>query len=114
MALFDNYKISSTSEKMRFLACEQIERALKGIYPHTKILPFGSSVNSFGKRDSDLDMFIDHNQKNMTENSVKKDCRLIFHSKGKSYANKLAIMNFCSFALQRMLPGCQVSTFLWF
>ena len=49
MLLFDAYKMSSNNEKMRFLACEQVERCLQGLYPNTKIMPFGSSVNSFGK-----------------------------------------------------------------
>ena len=112
MLLFDAYKMSSNNEKMRFLACEQVERCLEGLYPNTKIMPFGSSVNSFGKRNSDLDMCIVHNRKNMAENSLKsKNSRLVFHSKRISHSSRNVIMSYCSYAMQHMLPGCQVSHF---
>ena len=112
MLLFDAYKMSSNNEKMRFLACEQVERCLEGLYPNTKIMPFGSSVNSFGKRNSDLDMCIVHNRKNMAENSLKsKNSRLVFHSKRISHSSRNVIMSYCSYAMQHMLPGCQVSLY---
>ena len=115
MLLFDAYKMSSNNEKMRFLACEQVERCLEGLYPNTKIMPFGSSVNSFGKRNSDLDMCIVHNRKNMAENSLKsKNSRLVFHSKRISHSNRNVIMSYCSYAMQHMLPGCQVSCYFDF
>ena len=115
MLLFDAYKMSSNNEKMRFLACEQVERWLEGLYPNTKIMPFGSSVNSFGKRNSDLDMCIVHNRKNMAENSLKsKNSRLVFHSKRISHSSRNVIMSYCSYAMQHMLPGCQVSCYFDF
>ena len=43
-----------------------------------KILPFGSSVNSFGKYNSDLDMVISHQNIQMDN----KKSRLLFHTKG--------------------------------
>ena len=108
MLLFEAYKMSSTSEKLRFLACEQVERCLKGLYPNTKIMPFGSSVNSFGKCNSDLDMCILHNQRNLVaENSVKSknNSRLVFHSKRMSHSNRNVALSYCGFAMQHMLPG---------
>ena len=98
--------MSSTSEKVRFLACEQVESSLKGIFPGSKILPFGSSVNSFGKRASDLDMLIVH----PSANTMKKGSRLVFHSKSSTasgFDNGKLMMSNISFSLQNFLPGCQ-------
>jgi hypothetical protein len=36
----------------------QIELCLRGIFAKAEVLPFGSSVNSFGKNNSDLDMIV--------------------------------------------------------
>ena len=51
-------KMTETGTRIRFLACEQIELALTGMFPHAEILPFGSSVNSFGRFDCDLDISV--------------------------------------------------------
>ena len=55
-AYYELMKITEVGTRLRFLACEQIELALTGMFPNVEALPFGSSVNSFGKFDSDLDM----------------------------------------------------------
>lgn len=106
MEMYNTFKMSTTSEKIRFLACEQVESSLKGLFPGSKILPFGSSVNSFGKRASDLDMLIVH----PTSSASKKGSRLVFHSKSSTSSGfdsgKLMISNI-SFSLQNFLPGCQ-------
>ena len=48
-----------------------------------KILPFGSSVNSFGKFDSDLDMVISHQNMQMGYEQMEySPSRLIFHTRG--------------------------------
>ncbi|XP_033100612.1 poly(A) RNA polymerase, mitochondrial-like [Anneissia japonica] len=45
--------------RMRFLVCTLIEDACRKMFPECEVLPFGSSVNNFGKRNCDVDMFID-------------------------------------------------------
>ena len=104
MEMYNSFKMSKTSEKIRFLCCEQIEASLKGMFPKSKILPFGSSVNSFGKRSSDLDMLI-----SQAPTTTKPNSRLVFHSKSSAAhfeSGKLMISNI-SFSLQNFLPGCQ-------
>lgn len=104
--LFDSYKMTAASEKIRFLACEQVEMCLRGIFPRTKIMPFGSSVNSFGKQNCDLDLAIMH------DSPPEKDSRLVFHSKGSNghrHANdEKTVLSFVSYAIQQFLPGCKV------
>ncbi len=51
-------ELGSISTRIRFLACQQIELCLAGLFAKAEVLPFGSSVNSFGKRNSDLDMIV--------------------------------------------------------
>ena len=62
MAMFNACKMTSMSERLRFMICEQIESTVRGLFPYTKVLPFGSSVNSFGKSNADLDMCITHRE----------------------------------------------------
>ena len=59
LALYNFWKMPALGTKLRFMACEQIESALTGMFPAVEVLPFGSSVNSFGKFDADLDMVLD-------------------------------------------------------
>lgn len=44
--------------RLRFLTARQLQTALSGAFPFCKALPFGSSVNSFGKAGCDLDLVL--------------------------------------------------------
>ena len=100
--LHKTFKMTPTGEKIRFLACEQIELTLKGTFANgTKVLPFGSSVNSFGKRNSDLDMILLQQRDKSHQNSSS---RLVFHTKG-TRSNNMYLMTYVSYAIRHMLPG---------
>lgn len=43
---------------LRFFAASLMEDLLSGVFPLATCLPFGSSINGFGKCDSDLDMVL--------------------------------------------------------
>ena len=63
--------------RMRFLVAKQLETAISGMFPCAKALPFGSSVNGFGKMGCDLDLIL-----RINGNEVEKsDSRLVFHTK---------------------------------
>ena len=68
-------KISEVGTRLRFLACEQMELALTGMFPNVEVLPFGSSVNSYGKSNSDLDMCLKliKERKNKGKNKEQKN-----------------------------------------
>ena len=55
-ALYDYCKMTPVAKKLRFMACQQLERSVSGLFPYAEIIPFGSTVNSFGRFDADLDM----------------------------------------------------------
>lgn len=69
-------QLSDLSIRLRFLAANQIENALLGMFPFVKAYPFGSSVNGFGKMGCDLDMIL-------KLDGIEKDksSRLVFHVK---------------------------------
>ena len=56
--LYQFEKLSSLDTKLRFLACQQLELALSGLFPQAEVVPFGSSVNQFGAHTTDLDMIV--------------------------------------------------------
>lgn len=56
--LSDTNKLSDLSSRLRFLTALQIEEAVSGIFANMRVIPFGSSVNGFGRMSSDLDMML--------------------------------------------------------
>ena len=44
--------------RLRFMAAKQIEQPMLGMFPKVQALAFGSSVNGFGKINSDLDIIL--------------------------------------------------------
>lgn len=56
MRLYTCNRLSDFSIRLRFLTALQIEEAFTGLFHQPKVLPFGSSINGFGRMNSDLDM----------------------------------------------------------
>lgn len=56
--LFNTSKLNDLSSRLRFLTALQIEEAISGIFANARVMPFGSSINGFGRMCSDLDMMI--------------------------------------------------------
>ncbi|XP_076366914.1 poly(A) RNA polymerase, mitochondrial-like isoform X2 [Tachypleus tridentatus] len=96
-------QLSDLGSRLRFLICSQLEEALSGMFPNCQVLPFGSSVNGFGKNFCDLDMLLSLNtvQNNPTS-------RLKFQTK-KAYANDRMqtqrTLETVGDILQNFLPG---------
>ena len=59
MVLYKKLRITEIETRLRFFMCSLLEESLKGILHQTTITPFGSSVNSFGRFDCDLDMVLE-------------------------------------------------------
>lgn len=101
--LLERTQLNDIGTRLRFLTAMQIENALKGIFPLARILPFGSSVNSFGKIGSDIDLVL-------TNSKIAKDetNRLIYHSKCVSNSRTQTQRNIeiLGDLLQLFLPGC--------
>ncbi|XP_071788182.1 poly(A) RNA polymerase, mitochondrial-like [Asterias amurensis] len=52
-------ELSDSETRLRFLVCSLIEEAFHKILPDCSLHLFGSSVNGFGRRSCDVDMFLD-------------------------------------------------------
>ncbi|XP_069703599.1 poly(A) RNA polymerase, mitochondrial isoform X1 [Periplaneta americana] len=96
--------LNDLGSRLRFLTARQIELALAGLFPHVKALPFGSSVNGFGRATCDLDVVL------LPDCEVPSDdCRLVFHAKaalmgGRPQTQRL--METLGDVCQLLLPGC--------
>lgn len=67
LALYNRNSISDLSARLRFLTALQIEEAVSAYYPKVKVIPFGSSVNGFGRMQSDLDMVLVYDENGSNE-----------------------------------------------
>lgn len=54
--LHSSTRLGELGSRLRFLTARQLEMALAGMFPQVRALPFGSSVNGFGRAGCDLDL----------------------------------------------------------
>lgn len=101
--LLKRTQLNDIDTRLRFLTAMQIENALKGIFPLSKVLPFGSSVNSFGKIGTDIDLVL-------MDCTVKRNqsSRLIYQGKcmSNSRTQLQRHIEILGDLLQLFLPGC--------
>jgi DNA polymerase sigma len=58
-ALYQRSKLPELGARLRYFISSQIEDTISGIFPCNRVYLFGSSVNGFGHRNSDVDMILD-------------------------------------------------------
>lgn len=83
--LYEKTKLNELSSRLRFLGVQQIEEAFRGFFLNAVVWPFGSTINGFGKLESDLDMILQYNKDSDCVNefpNTNVDRRLMFHVKG--------------------------------
>lgn len=82
--LHDHTRLNDLSIRLRFLGASQIQRALSGLFLNHVVLPFGSTVNGFGRLGCDLDMILHYNSDDSSFRSPNdyNNRRLMFHTKG--------------------------------
>lgn len=104
--LYNNVKLNELGSRLRFLTAYQVEIAFKGLFPFCSVLPFGSSINGFGKINCDLDLVLAYDSRIKQEALAS---RLIYHSKsstGTSHMHKQRHLEIVADVLQYFLPGC--------
>ncbi|XP_051968261.1 poly(A) RNA polymerase, mitochondrial [Xyrauchen texanus] len=57
--LTEAFQLTEENISLRFLVCSLLRDITATYFPESIIMPFGSTVNSFGKLGCDLDMFLD-------------------------------------------------------
>ncbi|KAG8228458.1 hypothetical protein J437_LFUL009109 [Ladona fulva] len=112
------YTLSQLDEvgtRLRFFTAHQVECALRGLFPNMRALPFGSSVNGFGRKGSDLDLCLQFDEdfvkrKHREEGDDSKAAvRLVFQAKTTVASGRAQIqrqMETVGDILQLFLPGC--------
>ncbi|CAH0381406.1 unnamed protein product [Bemisia tabaci] len=103
MTLYLHSKLNDIGSRLRFLTARQIELMLCGVFPHIQAIPFGSSVNSYGKLGCDLDLSL-----LLDDITVNNNSRLVFQAKTR--LNKRTSvqrqMEVVADLIQLLLPGC--------
>lgn len=117
--LYENTRLNDLSVRLRFLGALQIQRALNGLFLNHIVLPFGSTVNGFGKLGCDLDMILHYNSDDTSFRSPSdyNSRRLMFHTKGftsDSDATKRVVIEnhikFLGSLCESFIPGaCHVA-----
>ncbi|XP_043465926.1 poly(A) RNA polymerase, mitochondrial-like [Leptopilina heterotoma] len=98
-------KLDDIELRLRFQMSQEIERCFLGLFPNVEVLPFGSTVNGFGRMGCDLDMFV-------TLDRVKKEDsvqRLVFQTKpselnGKYHQN-IKLLETIGEIMKNFVPG---------
>ncbi|XP_072747868.1 poly(A) RNA polymerase, mitochondrial isoform X2 [Anoplolepis gracilipes] len=75
--LYEILKLSDLETRLRFHTAHHLEQYFSRLFQNTKVLPFGSSLNGFGRKRCDLDLVLVSD--NIEEN--KSASRLVFHTK---------------------------------
>ncbi|KAK9883966.1 hypothetical protein WA026_004902 [Henosepilachna vigintioctopunctata] len=103
LTLYNNTKMTDLECRLRFLTARQMELSVYGMFPHARVLPFGSSVNGFGKMGCDLDVVL-----TLKDNKEDSSSRLVFHCKDSGVDRSSNLRNLEVFGdlLQLFLPGC--------
>uniref|UniRef100_A0A6V7K6U8 Poly(A) RNA polymerase mitochondrial-like central palm domain-containing protein n=1 Tax=Bracon brevicornis TaxID=1563983 RepID=A0A6V7K6U8_9HYME len=103
--LYNFYRIDETSIRLRFLTAQQFERTFSGLFPNNTVLPFGSTVNSFGKRGCDLDLVMTLDGGDTRE---KLTSRLVYQTKSTlpdERAQTKRSMEVVAQIMQTFMPG---------
>lgn len=56
IVLYEALKLTDLEIRLRFHTAHHLERYFSGLFQNIKILPFGSSINGFGRKKCDLDL----------------------------------------------------------
>lgn len=101
--LYERTRLNELATRLRFLAAHQIEAIVTSVFPSAKALPFGSSVNGFGRMGSDLDVVLsfDHMQ-------TEDESPLKFNSKeqpGSERSYHLVMLQTAAMLMGNWTPG---------
>ncbi|XP_075224571.1 poly(A) RNA polymerase, mitochondrial-like [Lycorma delicatula] len=106
LMLFNAMHLDDLGTRMRFITALQIENTLSGLFPFINAIPFGSTVNSFGKLGCDLDVVL---RLEFQPQEVIPNSRLIFQTKTSLVNNRTQQQRYIESVgdlIERYVPGC--------
>ncbi|XP_032669267.1 poly(A) RNA polymerase, mitochondrial isoform X2 [Odontomachus brunneus] len=104
--LYEALKLTDLETRLRFHTAHHLEQNLSILFYGRRILPFGSSVNGFGRKACDLDLVF------FSDDTVENDprSRLVFHSKYMKCKQKHEIKEFMAVLaniMRHFIPGVE-------
>ncbi|KAG5311863.1 PAPD1 protein, partial [Pseudoatta argentina] len=101
--LYEMMKLTDLEVRLRFHTAHHLEQYFSKLFENIKILPFGSSMNGFGRKRCDLDLVLipDTEEHNVTS-------RLVFHSKFINNSDRYETKEFLGIlanSMQYFIPG---------
>ncbi|NXR24629.1 PAPD1 protein, partial [Cinclus mexicanus] len=107
--LLNEYQLTEENIKLRFLACSLVQDFARAYFPDSTVKPFGSSVNTFGKLGSDVDMFLDFRDTGKHAAKMKKGPFEMEYQMKRLPSERLAtqrILSVIGDCLDNFGPGC--------
>ncbi|XP_068028619.1 poly(A) RNA polymerase, mitochondrial [Anomalospiza imberbis] len=107
--LLNEYQLTEENIKLRFLACSLVQDFARAYFPDSTVKPFGSSVNTFGKLGSDVDMFLDFRDTGKHATKMKKGPFEMEYQMKRLPSERLAtqrILSVIGDCLDNFGPGC--------
>ncbi|XP_056340535.1 poly(A) RNA polymerase, mitochondrial [Oenanthe melanoleuca] len=107
--LLNEYQLTEENIKLRFLACSLVRDFTYAYFPDSTVKPFGSSVNTFGKLGSDVDMFLDFRDAGKHATKTKKGPFEMEYQMKRLPSERLAtqrILGVIGDCLDNFGPGC--------
>ncbi|XP_054129555.1 poly(A) RNA polymerase, mitochondrial [Melozone crissalis] len=107
--LLDEYQLTEENIRLRFLACSLVRDFARAYFPDSTVKPFGSSVNTFGKLGSDVDMFLDFRDTAEHATKMKKGPFEMEYQMKRLPSERLAtqrILSVIGDCLDNFGPGC--------
>ncbi|XP_058687528.1 poly(A) RNA polymerase, mitochondrial [Poecile atricapillus] len=107
--LLNEYQLTEENIKLRFLACSLVRDFARAYFPDSTVKPFGSSVNTFGKLGSDVDMFLDFGDTGKHATKMKKGPFEMEYQMKRLPSERLAtqrILSVIGDCLDNFGPGC--------
>ncbi|KYN09461.1 Poly(A) RNA polymerase, mitochondrial [Trachymyrmex cornetzi] len=95
--LYEMIKLTDLEARLRFHTAHHLEQYFSKLFENMKVLPFGSSINGFGRKRCDLDLVL-HNATS----------RLVFHSKFMHNSDRHETKEFLGIlanTMQYFIPG---------
>ncbi|NWT57668.1 PAPD1 protein, partial [Erythrocercus mccallii] len=107
--VLNEYQLTEENIKLRFLACSLVRDFVCAYFPDSMVKPFGSSVNTFGKLGSDVDMFLDFRDTGKHATKMKKGPFEMEYQMKRLPSERLAtqrILSVIGDCLDNFGPGC--------
>lgn len=56
--LYEKLRLTDLEVRLRFHTAHHLEQYFSGLFHNIRVLPFGSSINGFGRKKCDLDLLL--------------------------------------------------------